>query len=155
MTKLKKLFPLSFKFNKSPVKLFLGILLYLVFNAVAACVIDIVISIFMAPLLIFAIPYVGWVLALLCFPLLFIYILVLSYINSFALSLIKIYVIAGIVVSFIAYAKSEDEEPEEETEDESSDEEEADEFEETEETEEEADDVTGLPELEPFEASEE
>ena len=151
MTKLKKLFPLSFKFNKSPVKLFLGILLYLVFNAVAACVIDIVISIFMAPLLIFAIPYVGWILALLCFPLLFIYILVLSYVNSFALSLIKIYAIAGIVVSFIAYAKSEDEEPEEETEDESSNEEEADEFEETEE---EVEETTGLPELEPFEVPE-
>jgi hypothetical protein len=143
MTKLKKLFPISFKFTQSPLKLFLGILIYLVVNIVAAMVVDTVISLFMAPMLIFVIPYIGWALALLFLPFIIVYVTVLSYVNSIALSLLNIYVTAGIVVSFIAYAKSEGEEPEAVEESDG-------EAEETEDTE--AEDV--LPELESFDESE-
>ena len=108
MTRLKKLFPLSFAFSKNPLKLFLGILIYLVANAVVIGVLDSILSALLAPLMIFFIPYVGWILfALLAIPVIM-YVTVLNYVFTYAIALINIYTYAGIVVSFVAYAKYEE-----------------------------------------------
>ena len=134
MTKLLKIFPLS-KLAKSPVKLLLSILLYLAINMVVSGVISSAIASIMVPGLIFM--YVGIIgigacvgligeavwLAFILIPLLIglftlmpISVTILSYIESFALSIVEIYSFAGIVISFIAYARSEDAQPEPDTE---------------------------------------
>ena len=108
MTRLKKLFPLSFAFSKNPLKLFLGILIYLVANAVVIGVLNSILSALLAPLVIFAIPYLGWILLLLLFIPVILYINILNYVFTYAIALINIYTYAGIVVSFVAYAKYEE-----------------------------------------------
>ena len=108
MTRLKKLFPISFAFCKNPLFLFIGILIYLVANAVVISILDAILSAFLAPLIFFAIPYVGWILLLLLFVPVIMYATVISYISTYATALINIYTYAGIVVSFVAYAKYEE-----------------------------------------------
>ena len=108
MTRLKKLFPLSFAFCKNPVKLFLGILLYLVANAVVIGVVNAVFSALLAPLAFFLIPYVGWILFFLLMIPVIIYVSVLNWALTYLAALINIYTYAGIAISFVAYAKYEE-----------------------------------------------
>ena len=108
MTRLKKLFPLSFAFCDKPVRLFLGILLYYVFGTVASFVLSGIFSLLLAPLLLFAIPWIGWILLLvLCVPVI-IYVILLYCALIYASAILSVYINAGIVISFIAYAKYED-----------------------------------------------
>ena len=115
MKNLQKLFPLSFKYNGSIKKLALCTVLYFVMEIVltiaifiAGGIASVLVSI---PLIIFAIPYLGWLLALFLFPLipLLIILMVSLYIAElFAIQMLQYYVIAGIVVSIIVFAKSEE-----------------------------------------------
>ncbi len=116
MNKLKKLFPISFKFCGNIGKLAIGIILYILFAVAVSIVIPIVFGIvsgaLSAPMMIFAIPYVGWVLAIICLPIILLMwtvlmLLVIAEILTFALA--YIYVIAGIAVTFVAYANTPEE----------------------------------------------
>lgn len=111
MTKLKKLFPLSFAFKKNPVMLFVGILIYLVANSIVIGLINLIPTVLMLPLFLFAIPYLGWILLfLLLIPVLLylFFIILLSNVLTYVAALINIYTYAGIAVSFVAYAKCEE-----------------------------------------------
>ena len=111
MTKLKKLFPLSFVFTKNPLVLFLGILIYLVANALVIGILNFLPSLLLLPLAFFAIPWLGWILLLiLCIPvLLYIgFVLLLSIVLSYVGALVNIYTYAGIAVCFVAYAKDDE-----------------------------------------------
>jgi len=118
LEKLKKLFPLSFAFSKNIGKLLLGAIIYLAIETVAGIVISILSFMISIPVIILAIPYVGWLLAILLFTLLLPVgiILVVLYIAldlalTYALTLVSLYVKAGIIVSIIAYVTGKDEEP--------------------------------------------
>ena len=76
METLKKIFPLSFKFLESVASLIIGTLIYLVVGAVASVAIAIL----------SAIPVVGWIVGI-------------------CGGLIDLYVVAGIVILFLAYFK--------------------------------------------------
>ena len=84
MDALKKLFPLSFKFSKDVANLIIGIIVYLVVGAIVAGLIV------LATLLTSWIPVVGklvgWALGVVS-------------------SLIGIYVLAGIIILVLAFAK--------------------------------------------------
>lgn len=84
MDTLKKIFPLSFKFSKDIANLILGIILHIILGAVAGAVIA------LASLLVGWMPivggFVGWGLGLVG-------------------SLVGVYVLAGIVIQILAFAK--------------------------------------------------
>ena len=103
MTNLKKLFPLSFKFTKSPVNLLLGALIYSGIAAVGTYVLSTVLSMIFTPLMMLGmIPIIGW----------FIILPTVSAVYSILLStvtfLVSAYAYAGIAVSLVAYAKAEE-----------------------------------------------
>ncbi len=84
MDALKKLFPLSFKYTKDAANLVIGILIYIVIGIIAGALI------WLAGMIIGWIPVVGalvgWVLRLVG-------------------SLIDVYVVAGIVIQVLVFAK--------------------------------------------------
>ena len=122
MTKLKKLFPLSFKFYNSPKSLILGALIYGAIAIGVPYVITLVLNMVLTPFAFLAvIPIIGWFLIL---P---IYSFVVAVLNiainavSFA---IGAYAYAGIAVALMNYVKAEDT-AEEETAEETAEENEA------------------------------
>ncbi len=84
MDALKKLFPLSFKFSKDVANLIVGIIVYIVVGAIVAGLITL--STFLTGWIPVVGPIVGWALGVVS-------------------SLIGIYVLAGIVIQILAFAK--------------------------------------------------
>ncbi len=117
MEKLKKLFPLSFKYCGNVKQIILGMFIYVLLDLAVALVISTVLSFITTPLSILMfvgifvsiIPYVGWVLAIFLIPIALIvsFILtVLSYAQLIITGMASIYIKAGIVTMFVAYAKT-------------------------------------------------
>ena len=84
MEALKKIFPLSWKYTKDVANLIIGIILYVVVGIVAGALIA------LSTLLIGWIPVVGWLVAW-----------ALGVVGS----LIGVYVLAGIVIQILVFAK--------------------------------------------------
>ncbi len=84
MQALKKIFPLSWKYTKDVANLIIGIILYVVVGIVAGALIA------LSTLLIGWIPVVGWLVAW-----------ALGVVGS----LIGVYVLAGIVIQILVFAK--------------------------------------------------
>ena len=103
MTKLKNVFPLSFKFTKSPANLILGILLYSVVSAAVTYVVSSVISAIFTPFMLLGmIPIIGWFLILPIASTLY------GIVSSAVSLFIVAYTYAGIAINIIAFVKSED-----------------------------------------------
>ena len=84
METLKKIFPLSWKYTKDVANLIIGIILYVVVGIVAGALIA------LSTLLIGWIPVIGWLVAW-----------ALGVVGS----LIGVYVLAGIVIQILVFAK--------------------------------------------------
>ena len=84
MEALKKIFPLSWKYTKDVANLIIGIILYVVVGIVAGALIA------LSTLLIGWIPVIGWLVAW-----------ALGVVGS----LIGVYVLAGIVIQILVFAK--------------------------------------------------
>ncbi len=84
MEALKKIFPLSWKYTKDVANLVIGIILYVVVGIVAGALIA------LSTLLIGWIPVIGWLVAW-----------ALGVVGS----LIGVYVLAGIVIQILVFAK--------------------------------------------------
>lgn len=84
MDALKKFFPLSFKFSKDVANLIVGIIVYLIVGAIAGALV------FLATLITGWIPVVGEII---------------GWALGVVSSLIGVYVLAGIVIQILAFAK--------------------------------------------------
>ncbi len=84
MDALKKFFPLSFKFSKDVANLIVGIIVYLIVGAIAGALV------FLATLITGWIPVVGGII---------------GWALGVVSSLIGVYVLAGIVIQILAFAK--------------------------------------------------
>lgn len=84
MDALKKIFPLSFKYTKDVANLIIGIIIYLVVGIVAGALITI------STMLVGWIPVVGWLI---------------GWVLGIISSLIGVYVLAGVVIQILAFAK--------------------------------------------------
>lgn len=108
LTKLKKLFPLSFMFSQNVWKLLLGAVIYLGINEVAITVLSGILTFAMIPVVIAMIPVYGWILGIIFFPIVLIC-FVLTLALTFAINIVSLYVQFGIIVSIIAHVTAEDE----------------------------------------------
>ena len=104
MTKLKKLFPLSFKFCKSPVSIILGALINAAIAAACSFIISSIFNAILTPFMLLGlIPIIGW------FIILPIASFLSSVISGTVSTFFTAYAFAAIGVAIAAYAKSEDE----------------------------------------------
>ena len=112
MTKLKKLFPLSFTFCKNPVNILLGALIYAAISVVGGFLITTVFNIIVIPFTFLSlIPIIGWFIILPIFS--FVSTLLTLVINAVTF-LLGAYAYAGIAVAIINYVNAEEEAPVEE-----------------------------------------
>ena len=107
MTKLKKLFPLSFKFCENPKKLILGALIYGAIAMGIPVVLATVINMLLTPFAALAcIPIIGWFIIL---PIYSFVVTILNIALNAVSFVIGAYAYAGIAVAVMNYVKAEDE----------------------------------------------